>query len=187
MDDKALSAAVAFDAASELHDEEEMTAESVLEALGQVEYKVRLLFTTTHHQKLVSKEERKQMLKDIESYQSFASEMEEVDPENAEAIMILAEKVLAILDGNAFLEDGKKKTLQSCLDHAEAAGWDALADEPWRAQLVAKAAKCSYAKAAAAVADELDLRRAIEIAPSMADGSARWSTVPAGFEPPKKH
>mmetsp|Transcript_10143 Transcript_10143/g.19866 ORF Transcript_10143/g.19866 Transcript_10143/m.19866 type:complete len:188 (-) Transcript_10143:247-810(-) len=168
----------------EEEDEKELTVERAMDRLGKYEYKVRLMFTTRHHQQLVNKEERKEMLADIDRIQEFASEMRNVDPDGAEEVISLAEKVLTILKGNEYLQDGKKKNLEECLSHAETAGWDSLVDEPWRAQLVAKAARCGYPKAATALASTNDLRQAIEDAPMMQD--VRFSTVPEGWLPPKR-
>jgi len=88
----------------------EMTPESVLESLGHLEYKMNLSFSTFHHQNLVSKDEKKQLMKTTQKAIEMAEKLDN-DPELAQQITSHAYKILAIDAGREYVLTPKKKTL----------------------------------------------------------------------------
>jgi len=159
----------------------EITVEASQEELGRYEYQVRLLFTPgVHHQELVTKEDRKAMMARVDAIEAFAKSL---DHPMADGLILQIAKIRAIVTGNEYMNDGKSKKLDECLENAELAGWEELASEPWRALVVAKAAKATYQQAVLALQGEPNMREAIKLAPKQ---HQRFSTVPDGWEPPQK-
>ena len=167
------------DEPADLHEE----GRALLDEIMKLDYKVRLMFSHTHHEKLVEKDEKKKIVKKLELALENSKKYSAEDEELGHEIHRQAAKLLCIVSGNEYLEDGKSKTLQQCINYGEMCGWDMLKDEPWRGLVVAKAAKCQYPQAKAAVDKNPNLSEAIQEAPNV---QLRLSVAREGLQPPIK-
>jgi hypothetical protein len=167
----------------ETEPQQERTPGQMLDSLRSMDYKVRMRYSKTMHTQLVTDDELKAMVAEIESAVSDKEGVAAKDARAAAELLTTGERLLAVMAANEYLgPKGKDSKLKEVLEHSERAGWDNIKSEPWRALVVARAAKCDYQKAVAALTQTDDLKKAIDIAPSTASGR----TVPAPAAPPPK-
>jgi hypothetical protein len=140
---------------------------ALLESLRSLDYKIRLSFSHTFHTNLISDTEKAAMLEEIESAIADKEGVASRDAAAAAELLSTGERLLAVMAANEYLAvKGKDSKLNDILIHGERAGWVNMKEEPWRAVVVAKAAKCDYQSAVAALTKTDDLAEAIKAAPS---------------------
>jgi hypothetical protein len=162
---------------------QERTPGQMLESLRSLDYKVRMRYSKTMHTQLVTDDELKSMVAEIEAAVSDKEGVAAKDSQAAAELLTTGERLLAVMAANEYLgPKGKEGKLKEVLAHSERAGWANIKSEPWRALVVARAAKCDYQKAVAALTQTDDLNKAIEIAPATSSGR----TVPAPAAPPPR-